>query len=55
MGAAYNFTDAVVGAVTYMHSTQLRSGITGGEATGGAQLANAREVDVLQVDLLVKF
>lgn len=55
VGAAYNFTDAVVGAVTYMHSTRLRSAITGGEATGGAQVANAREVDVLQVDLLVKF
>jgi hypothetical protein len=55
IGVAYNFTDSFVGAITYYRAWDLRHGITGGEATGGAQLANARSVDVLQVDLNLKF
>jgi len=55
IGVAYNFTDSFVGAITYYHSWLLHSGITGGEATGGATLANAKTSDVLQVDLNLKF
>ena len=55
IGVAYNFTDSLVGAVTYFRSSWLNHGISGGEATGGAALANARTVNVLQVDLNLKF
>ena len=55
VSVAYNFTDSLVGDVTYFHAWQLDSAITGGEATGGAALANAKKVDVLQVDLNLKF
>jgi hypothetical protein len=52
---AYNFTDYLVGAVNYYYDWQLNHAITGGEATGGATLANVRKVEVLQVDLGIKF
>jgi hypothetical protein len=55
VGVAYNFTDSLVGAITYDHSWELRDSIVGGEATGGAVLANAKSTDVLQVDLNLKF
>lgn len=54
-GIAYNFTDSLVGDITYFGAWDLRSGLTGGEATGGAQIANAKKVNVLQVDLNLKF
>jgi len=52
---AYNFTDSLVGAIHFAHSWILNSAITGGEATTGAALANAKTVDVLQVDMNLKF
>jgi hypothetical protein len=52
---AYNFTDSMVGDITYYHSWLLDKGITGGEATGGAALGNGKNVDVLQLDLNLKF
>ena len=55
LGVAYNFTDSLVGAITYYGAWNLRGGITGGEATGGSQLANAKKVDVLEVDMNLKF
>lgn len=55
IGVAYNFTDSFVGALTYFHTWRLNDTITGGEATAGATLANARATDVLQVDLNLKF
>jgi hypothetical protein len=55
ISVAYNFTDYLVGAVAFYRSWDLRHGIVGGEATGGAQLANAKSVDVLQVDMNLKF
>jgi hypothetical protein len=55
MSVAYNFTDSLVGAVNYAHSWILNPAITGGEATGGSALANAKSVDVLQVDMNLKF
>jgi len=55
VGLAYNFTDSLVGAINYTHCWILRPSITGGEATSGAALANAKTVDVLQVDMNLKF
>jgi hypothetical protein len=55
VSAAYSFTDFMVGAITYYYAWQFDHSITGGEATGGATLANARKVEVLQVDLNLKF
>ncbi|HEX4084005.1 MAG TPA: putative porin [Chthoniobacteraceae bacterium] len=55
LGLAYNFTDSFVGAFSYYGAWTLRHGLTGGEATSGAQLANAKTVNVLQVELNVKF
>jgi len=55
IGVAYNFTDSFVGAITYYHTWLLNHDITGGEATGGAALANAKTTDILQVDLNLKF
>jgi hypothetical protein len=55
VGVAYSFTDSLVGDITYYKSWLLDHRITGGEATGGAQLANAKTTDVLQVDLNLKF
>ncbi|MDB6152704.1 MAG: hypothetical protein JWL90_1157 [Chthoniobacteraceae bacterium] len=54
-GVAYNFTDFCVFGVTYMHAWNLRGDLTGGEATGGNAIADANAVQVLQVDLNVKF
>lgn len=55
VSVAYNFTDSLVGDITYFHTWLLDHSITGGEATGGAALANAKATDVLQVDLNLKF
>ncbi len=55
VGAAYNFTDFCVGAVTYMHAWNLRGDLTGGQATAGQAIADANAVEVLQVDLSIKF
>ena len=56
VGVAYNFTDFCIGAVTYMHAWNLRQVLPGGgEATGGQGVADSNSVDVLQVDLNLKF
>jgi hypothetical protein len=55
LAVAYSFTDSLVGDITYYHSWLLNKGITGGEATGGSALGNGKNVDVLQVDLNLKF
>jgi len=55
LGAAYNFTDFAVGAITYMHAWNLRDDLAGGEATGGNAIADSNAIQVLQVDLSVKF
>lgn len=55
IGAAYNLTDSCVAALTYYKSWVLRGGLIGGEATGGATLGNARNVDVVEFDLNLKF
>ncbi|MDD5350992.1 MAG: putative porin [Chthoniobacteraceae bacterium] len=51
----YNFTDAVVAQVSYCAADNLRSNLIGGQATGGAKLADANSVQVFQFDLNVKF
>jgi hypothetical protein len=52
---AYNLTDYCVAAITDYFAWRYDHAVTGGEATGGATLANARRVNVLQVDLNLKF
>ena len=52
---AYNFTDAVTGQLTGSTADNLRRDLIGGQATSGAKLADANSVQVLQVDLNVKF
>jgi len=52
---AYNFTDAVILQVTGMAADNLRNNLFGGQTTNGAKLADARAVQVYQVDLNVKF
>ena len=52
---AYNFTDFVVGSVTYMQADNIRKDLYGGQATGGAKVANINSSQILQFDLNVKF
>ncbi len=52
---AYNFTDNVLGAITYTQADNLRNDLFGGQATGGAKLADLNNGQALQVDLNVKF
>ncbi len=54
-GVAYNFTDAVVGSLTYYQADNLRKDLYGGQATGGAGIADLNNHRILQVDLNVKF
>jgi len=54
-GVAYNFTDFCVGAITYYGAWNLRKDLVGGEATTDQKIANMNAVQVLQVDLNVKF
>ncbi len=55
LGLAYNFTDFCVGGVTYMHAWNLRRDLVGGEATGGNAISDANAIQVLQIDLNLKF
>ena len=55
VSTAYNFTDFLVGALTYQYAWNLRDNLIGGEATGGNAIADANEVQTVQVDLSVKF
>jgi hypothetical protein len=54
-GLAYNFTDFCVGAVTYYSAWNLRDDLIGGQATGGQKIASMNGVQILQLDLNVKF
>ncbi len=54
-GVAYNFTDSCVGAVTYYDAWNLRKNLDLGQATSGQKIANVNSVQILQVDLSVKF
>ncbi|MEI7958332.1 MAG: putative porin [Verrucomicrobiota bacterium] len=54
-GAAYNFTDFCVGAITYYNAWNLRNDLVGGQATAGQKIASMNAVQIVQVDLNVKF
>jgi len=54
-GIAYNFTNFAVGTITYYYAWNLRDDLFGGEATGGNGIADSNKVQVLQVDVTVKF
>ena len=53
--AAYSFTDFFTGGLSYAHAWNLRDNLIGGQATGGAALANGNVIDVFQVDFNLKF
>lgn len=55
VGLAYNLTDFAIFGVTYFHAFDLRDDLIGGQATRGNAIADSNEVQVLQVDLNVKF
>ena len=55
LSAAYNFTNAVVGQITYFTADNLRGNLVGGQATGGAKIADANSAQLLTVDLNIKF
>jgi hypothetical protein len=52
---SYNFTPFAIGTITYGYAWNLRDALFGGEATGGNAVADSNEVQLLQVDLNVKF
>ena len=52
---SYNFTDFAIGTVSYMYAWNLRDSLTGGQITGGAAVGDSNVIQVLQVDLSVKF
>ena len=54
-GVAYNFTDFLAAGVTYMHGWNLRDDLAGGQATSDTRIAEANAVDVLQIDVNLKF
>lgn len=51
----YNITKYAIFNVTYMHAWNLRGDLVGGEATSGNAVADGNAIQVLQVDLNVKF
>ncbi|MGC3989204.1 MAG: putative porin [Chthoniobacteraceae bacterium] len=54
-GLTYNFTDAFTGTVCYMYAWNLRKNLIEGEATSDQKLADGNNIQVLQVDLMLKF
>lgn len=52
---AYNFTDFAVGTLTYQYAWNLRQDLVGGQATGGAAIADANDVSIFQFDFSLKF
>lgn len=54
-GIAYSLTDSAVFAVTYYDAWNLRPNLVGGQATGGNKIASMNAVQILQVDLNLKF
>ncbi|HWL51460.1 MAG TPA: putative porin [Chthoniobacteraceae bacterium] len=55
VAAAYNFADFIIGSVTFFTADNLRKDLYGGQATGGAKLADLNSGQAVQVDLSVKF
>ena len=54
-GVAYNLADCAVLAVTYYDAWNLRSNLLGGQATSGEKIANVNAVQIVQMDLNLKF
>ena len=54
-GVAYNFTDSCVGGISYYDAWNLRKDLVLGQATANQKVANVNSVQILQVDLSVKF
>jgi hypothetical protein len=54
-GLSYNFTDSLTGGVTYMYAWNLRKNLIQGEATNDQKIADGNNIQVLQVDLMLKF
>ncbi len=54
-GINYNLTDYCVAGVTYYDAWNLRRDLYGGQATAGQAIANVNSVQVVQVDLNIKF
>ena len=55
VGVNYNLADFCVASVTYYDAWNLRNNVYGGQATGGNVIANANSVQLVQVDLSLKF
>jgi hypothetical protein len=52
---AYSFTDFAIATVSYQYAWNLKDNLIGGEATGGAGIADGNVIHVFQVDLMVRF
>ena len=52
---AYNLTDAAILQLTWFAADNLRKDLIGGQATGGAKIADGNNIQVATVDLNVKF
>lgn len=55
VSASYNFSDFAIGTVSYMHAWNLQDSLYGGFVTGGPAVGDSNVINVLQVDLSVKF
>ena len=55
ISGAYNVTDAFIAQITYFQADNLRSDLIGGQATGGSKIADGNSIQLLTVDLNVKF
>jgi hypothetical protein len=54
-GNADNFTDWLSGSLAYYRIWNLKDNLIGGQATGGAAIANVNSFDEIQLDLNWKF
>lgn len=55
VGAAYNLTDACVAGITYYDAWNLRSDLNAAQTTAGQKIASVNSVQIVQVDLNIKF
>lgn len=55
VGMAYSLSDFATFGVAYMYAWNLRDSLFGGQVTGGQAIGDSNNVQVLQVDLSVKF
>jgi hypothetical protein len=55
LGVSYNFTDFAIGTLTYQYAWNLRDDLVGGQATGGAGIADTNNVSIFQADVSIKF